>query len=76
MGHARDFTAFLKFDEINLAKFVSPSSAQAYFRRLFVDFPAEHDGGFHRLLQALENGDNVNTSADGSKIVNDEALAG
>ena len=32
--------------------------------------------GFHRLLQAIENGEIFNNTADGSKLVIDEASAG
>ena len=52
-----------------------PSSAQAFFDRLFVDFQATHKG-FHRLLQAIENGEIFNNTTDGSKIEIDEASAG
>ena len=54
---------------------MTPSSAQAFFDRLFVDFQATQ-GGFRRLLQAIENGEIFNISTDGSKIDSDEASAG
>ena len=75
MGHARDFQAFLIFVRSKLVAFVTPSSAQAFFDRLFVDFQATQ-GGFRRLLQAIENGDIFHISMDGSKIDSDEASAG
>ena len=76
VGHARDFPAFVAFVEFHLAKFVRPTSARAYFRRLFVDFPPVHEGGFHRLLHSLEHGEEINLTTDGSKLDNDEASAG
>ena len=75
VGHARDFQAFLIFVRSKLVAFVAPSSAQAFFDRLFVDFQATQ-GGFRRLLQAIENGEIFNISTDGSKIDSDEASAG
>eukprot|EP00816_Leptocylindrus_hargravesii_P007855 CAMPEP_0196825006 /NCGR_PEP_ID=MMETSP1362-20130617/92805_1 /TAXON_ID=163516 /ORGANISM="Leptocylindrus danicus, Strain CCMP1856" /LENGTH=286 /DNA_ID=CAMNT_0042205369 /DNA_START=2265 /DNA_END=3125 /DNA_ORIENTATION=+ len=51
------------------------SSAQAFFRCLFQDFPVMH-GGFHRLLTALTDGDTINATTDGSKIDSREASTG
>ena len=75
VGHAQDFQAFLIFVRSKIVAFVTPSSAQAFFGRLFVDFQATHEG-FHRLLQAIENGEIFNTTTDGSKLEIDEASAG
>ena len=75
VGHAQDFQAFLTFVRTKIAKFVTPSSAQAFYDRLFVDFQATHKG-FHRLLQAIENGEIINNTTDGSKLDCDEASAG
>ena len=75
VGSARDFDSFLRFCESNMAKFVAVSSAHAFFRCLFQDFPVLH-GGFHRLLTALQDGVQINTTSDGSKISSGEASAG
>jgi len=58
VGNARDFDSFLRFCESSMAKFVAASSANAFFRRLFHDFPVLH-GGFHRLLKALTDSEQI-----------------
>eukprot|EP00816_Leptocylindrus_hargravesii_P012772 CAMPEP_0196825678 /NCGR_PEP_ID=MMETSP1362-20130617/93199_1 /TAXON_ID=163516 /ORGANISM="Leptocylindrus danicus, Strain CCMP1856" /LENGTH=234 /DNA_ID=CAMNT_0042206153 /DNA_START=356 /DNA_END=1060 /DNA_ORIENTATION=+ len=75
VGNAQDFDSFLRYCELDMAKFIVASSAQAFFCRLFQDFPILH-GGIHRLLTALQDGDQINTTSDGSKIDSSEALAG
>ena len=75
MGHARDFVVFKRFVETNIATYVTDQSAVIFFDRLFNDFPIAH-GGFQCLLKALDTGEPVHTTTDGSKLDEGAASAG
>ena len=65
----------MNFFKSKLAVYVAPSSAQAFFRRIFTDFQPEHSG-FHSLLQTLEKGDKLHVTTDGSVLDDGEASSG
>ena len=75
VGHARDFNSFKSFFQSKIALYVAPSSAQAFFRRIFLDYDPVHSG-FRTLLQMLESGDDLHATTDGSVIEDGEASSG
>ena len=54
---------------------MAPLLTTTFSNRLFHNFPLAHDG-FHDLLRALEDSDEVHITTDGSKIDSGAASAG